>query len=479
MSAGLYAISPLDGRYSERLMLLRDHLSEWALIKYRIQVELRWLLFMSAQADIAHVRRFTDAETALLESMVSNFDEDAARRVKMLETETNHDAKAVEYYIRERLLGTSLQDIIASVHFACTSDDINNLAYALMFRDVVRDIWQPAAKGLLMKLDELARSTADAAMLGRTHGQAATPTTVGKEVAVFAHRLRRQLAQIETQEYLGKFNGAVGAYNAQALAYPQVDWQELSRRFVIGLGLAHNPLTTQIEAHDWLAELAHALIRCNTVLLDFCRDMWAYISLGYFRQRAIAGEVGSSTMPHKVNPIDYENAEANLGVSSATLAHLAEKLPVSRLQRDLSDSSALRNYGVGIAHSYLAVSTLRRSLGKFDLDRAALAADLDNAWEVLAEAVQTILRQHHVADAYERLSALTRGKPVTRERLHRFIRDQDIPDEEKRCLLQLTPASYIGCAAQLARAERYPAPTSTAEAGDSETVAEKIMESAE
>ncbi len=479
MSAGLYAISPLDGRYSERLMPLREHLSEWALIKRRVQVELRWLIFMSVQADIAHVRRFSAAETALLESMASNFDEDAAKRVKQLEAETNHDAKAVEYYIRERLLGTSLQDIVASVHFACTSDDINNLAYATMFRDVMRDIWQPAARGLLMKLDKLARATADAAMLGRTHGQAATPTTVGKEIAVFAYRLRRQLGQVERQEYLGKFNGAVGAYNAQALAYPHVSPQELSRQFVNSLGLAHNPLTTQIESHDWLAELAHALIRCNTVLLDFCRDMWAYISLGYFRQRVIAGEVGSSTMPHKVNPIAYENAEANLGISSATLAHLAEKLPVSRLQRDLSDSSALRNFGVGIAHSYLALSTLRRSLDKIDLDRAALAADLDEAWEVLAEAVQTILRKHHVADAYERLSALTRGKTVTREGLHRFIREQEIPDEEKRRLLQLTPAAYIGCAAQLARGERYMAPTSTTKPGTSETIAEKIMESAE
>lgn len=460
-------------------MPLREHLSEWALIKRRVQVELRWLVFMSKQPEIAHVRRFSAAETALLESMVSEFDEGAARRVKQLEAETNHDAKAVEYYIRERLLGTSLQNIIPSVHFACTSDDINNLAYALMFRDVMRDIWQPAAQGLLAELDGLARATADAAMLGRTHGQAATPTTVGKEVAVFAHRLRRQLAQVESQEYLGKFNGAVGAYNAQALAYPHVSPQELSRQFVNSLGLAHNPLTTQIESHDWLAELAHALIRCNTVLLDFCRDMWAYISLGYFRQRAIAGEVGSSTMPHKVNPIAYENAEANLGISSATLAHLAQKLPVSRLQRDLSDSSALRNFGVGIAHSYLALSTLRRSLDKIDLDRAALAADLDEAWEVLAEAVQTILRKHHVADAYERLSALTRGKSVSRERLHRFIREQAIPDEEKRRLLQLTPAAYNGCAAQLARGERRAGTATTTEAGTSETIAEKIMESAE
>ena len=479
MSAGLYAISPLDGRYSEGLMPLRAHLSEWALIKRRVQVELRWLIFMSKQAEIAHVRRFSAAETALLESMVSEFDEGAARRVKQLEAETNHDAKAVEYYIRERLLGTSLQDIIAAVHFACTSDDINNLAYALMFRDVMRDIWQPAARGLLMKLDGLARSTADAAMLGRTHGQAATPTTVGKEIAVFAHRLRRQLGQIERQEYLGKFNGAVGAYNAQALAYPHVSPQELSRQFVNSLGLAHNPLTTQIESHDWLAELAHALIRCNTVLLDFCRDMWAYISLGYFRQRVVAGEVGSSTMPHKVNPIAYENAEANLGISSATLSHLADKLPVSRLQRDLSDSSALRNFGVGIAHSYLAISSLRRSLDKIDLDRAALAADLDEAWEVLAEAVQTILRKHHIADAYERLSALTRGKTVSRERLHRFIREQAIPDDEKRRLLQLTPAAYIGCAAHLARGEQRAGTATTTEAGTSETVAEKIMESAE
>ena len=410
----LRAISPIDGRYADKMSPLQPYLSEWALFKHRLLVEVRWLLAMSQCANITHVRPFTTAEQELLRSLVTNFDDEAARRIKAIEARTKHDVKAVEYYIREAMTDNSLCDMVGAVHFACTSDDINNLAYGMMFRDAMSTVWQPEARELLEQLDTLAHSLAAVPMLARTHGQAATPTTVGKEIFVFAHRLRRQLKLIEAQEYLGKFNGAVGAYNAHRFAYPEVDWQAISRQFVSQLGLTHNPLTTQIEPHDFLAELAHSLARFNTVLLDFCRDMWSYISLGYFRQQTIKSEVGSSTMPHKINPIDFENAEANLGISNATLLHLAGKLPVSRLQRDLSDSSALRNYGMGIAHSYLALLSLRGGLKKIEIDRQMLEKDLDPAWEVLAEALQTVLRLHHIPDAYEQLKELTRGERVSK-----------------------------------------------------------------
>ena len=445
----LLAISPLDGRYADKTAPLRDYLSEFALIKHRILVELRWLRALSAHDEITHVRAFSPDEPSLLAALESDFDQAQARRVKQIEARVNHDVKAVEYYLRERLEATSLADVAGSLHFACTSDDINNLAYALMIRGAMREVWQPAARSLLDDLTQMARDTASLPMLSRTHGQAATPTTLGKELAVFAFRLRRQLRQVEAQEYLGKFNGAAGAYNAHAAAYPNVDWLAFSRDFVQGLGLTHNPLTTQIEPHDALAELAHSVMRFNTILLDCCRDLWTYISLGYFRQQVVAGETGSSTMPHKVNPIDFENAEANLGVSSAMLAHLAEKLPVSRLQRDLSDSSALRNVGAGIAHSYLALLSARRGLGKIAVDEAALAADLDDAWMLLAEAVQTVMRKYHLPEAYEQLKDLTRGDAITRERLHSFIEALPLPKDEKSRLLRLTPATYLGIAPSL------------------------------
>ena len=342
MTASWYAISPLDGRYAEKTAPLQPYLSEYALMKYRLRVELRWLIALSDHKGVRQIRCFSQAERDLLESILDDFDERAAERIKAIEGETNHDVKAVEYYLRETLQGSSLRDASAWIHFACTSDDINNLAYAMMFRDVMRSVWQPAATELLGKLQALALDSADVSMLARTHGQAASPTTLGKEVAVFVYRLRRQLLGLESQEYLGKFNGAVGAYNAHKVAYPDLDWRKFSEQFVNSLGLTFNPLTTQIEPHDYLAELAHGLIRFNTILLDFCRDVWMYISLGVFRQRVRASETGSSTMPHKVNPIDFENAEANLGISNGGLAHLAEKLPISRLQRDLSDSSAIR-----------------------------------------------------------------------------------------------------------------------------------------
>ena len=443
------AVSPLDGRYASKTKPFREMVSEWALMKRRVMVELRWLMMMSEHEGIAHVRKFGADEIEFLNALADGFDDEAAARIKAIEAAVNHDVKAVEYYIKERLADTSLADVRESVHFACTSADINNLAYALMFRDAMRNLWQPRADLLLAELESRSRSLADVPMLARTHGQPATPTTMGKELFVFACRLRRQLKQIESQEYLGKLNGAVGAYNAHRAAYPNVDWHALSRRFARGLGLAHNPITTQIEPHDWLAELGHGLMRFHTILLDFCRDMWTYISLGYFRQRLAAGEVGSSTMPHKVNPIDFENAEANLGISSAVLAHLAAKLPISRLQRDLSDSSALRNYGAGIAHSFLALDSARRGLGKVDADPPAMQADLDQAWEVLGEAVQTALRKHHIPQAYERLSALTRGARMTQAMLHDFIHSLEIPPDDKARLLRLSPASYIGYAKEL------------------------------
>ena len=385
VSSSCYAISPLDGRYAEKTAPLRPYFSEWALIKYRLRVEVAWLLALAGNPAITHIAPFTPAESQTLGSIVVDFDEAAAARVKAIEAETRHDVKAVEYFLRERLQSSSLSRASASIHFACTSADINNLAYALMIRDAMRQVWQPEARALQRQIGQLARAAADTPMLARTHGQAATPTTLGKELAVFLGRLRRQLVSIESQSYLGKFNGAVGAYNAQLVAYPNVDWLAFTRGFVESLGLQFNPLSTQIEAHDWLAELAHGATRYNTIVLDFCRDCWTYISLGYFRQQKRAAEVGSSTMPHKVNPIDFENAEANLGLSSAMLSHLATKLPVSRLQRDLSDSSAVRNFGAALAHSFLALLSARRGLSKVDVDGAALARDLEGNWALLAE----------------------------------------------------------------------------------------------
>lgn len=447
----LRAISPIDGRYADKTAALSPYLSEWALMKYRVLVEVRWLIAMSEHEGITHVRTFSDDEIGLLERLAAAFDDEAAEEIKSIEAFISHDVKAVEYFIKARLRDTSLSDVIESVHFACTSEDINNLAYAMMFRDAMGDVWLPGARDLVQLLDDWALESADAPMLARTHGRAASPTTVGKELKVFALRLSRQLKQIESQTFLGKFNGAVGAYNAHVAAYPDLNWLQFSRSFVEELGLSHNALTTQIEAHDFLAELCHALIRFNTVLLDLCRDMWTYISLGYFKQKLVAEEVGSSTMPHKVNPINFENAEANLGISSATLGHLALKLPVSRLQRDLSDTSALRNFGAAIAHSLLALTSTGQGLSKVDIDRAALQRDLDNAWEVLGEAIQTVLRMRQMPGAYEQLKAMTRGKSISQTSIREFINTLDIPGSDKTRLLALTPATYIGLAVELAQ----------------------------
>ena len=450
MTTSLRAISPLDGRYAAKTTPLRAYLSEWALMKYRLRVEVCWLVALSEHDGIRQLRRFTQAERDLLASLHAGFDDNVAERIKAIEAETSHDVKAVEYFLRERLQRTSLCDVSSWIHFACTSDDINNLAYAMICRDVMRAVWQPAAADLLATMLARSRNWAALPMLARTHGQAATPTTLGKEVAVYVYRLRRQFRGVESQEYLAKFNGAVGAYNAHVVAYPDMNWRDFVEQFIGSLGLDFNPLTTQIEPHDYLAELAHSLIRWNTILLDFCRDMWTYISHGVFRQQVMAREIGSSTMPHKVNPIDFENAEANLGVSNGGLAHLAEKLPISRLQRDLSDSSAMRNYGAAIAHSYLALLSVQRGLAKLEADQVKLAEELEHNWQVLAEAVQTILRKHQVVDAYEQLKVLTRGESVTRDGLQDFIRQLEIPESDKTRLLQLTPSTYVGLAEELA-----------------------------
>ena len=449
----LYALSPLDGRYADSVEALRPYLSEWALIKYRVFVELRWLAFMSGCDAITHLRRFSTEEMRLLDAIRDDFDDEAAANIKAIERETRHDVKAVEYFIKSRLRNTALSDVVESVHFACTSDDINNLAYALMIRDAMKAVWQPKAEALIDSLAAMAAASADAAMLSRTHGQAASPTTLGKELNVFASRLRRQLRLIERQEYLGKFNGAVGSYNAHVVAYPDMDWLALSRDFVHSLGLAHNPLTTQIEPHDYIAELCHAISRFDTIALDCCRDMWLYISLGYFAQSTVAGEVGSSVMPHKVNPIHFENAEANLGLSNSLLMHLAAKLPVSRLQRDLSDSSAMRNLGVAIGHSFLALTSMRRGLSRISVDREALERDLESAWSTLGEAAQTMMRKHHLPDSYEQLKSLTRGRPFDAAAYRDFVGNLAIPNDDRERLLALTPATYTGLARELALLE--------------------------
>ena len=443
------AITPLDGRYAPQISSAADHLSEWALIKRRVQVEVEWLAEMADCADITDMRALTADEQAFLRSIVSGFDDDAANRVKQIERATNHDVKAVEYYIREQLAGTSLEDVGEWIHFCCTSEDINNLSHALMLKGALEQEWLPQADALVDGVASLANANARTPLLARTHGQAASPTTLGKELAVFVHRWQRQLRQIRNAEYLGKFNGAVGSYNAHAIAYPNADWQDISRHFVERLGLTHNPLTTQIEPHDYLAEIFHALIRFNTVTLDFDRDMWAYISLGVFRQKVVEGEVGSSTMPHKVNPINFENSEANVGISSALLEHLSTKLPVSRLQRDLTDSSALRNLGPAIGHSIVGLKSAQRGLRQVAVDKDFLAADLDNTWEVLAEAVQTVMRKHGSDDAYELLKTFTRGRSITQNDLRTFIAEQNMPAEDKKRLTALTPARYTGLAAEL------------------------------
>jgi adenylosuccinate lyase len=449
--SALTALSPLDGRYAAKVESLRPIFSEYGLMKRRVLVEVRWLLALADEAAIAEVAPFSPAARATLEATARDFSEDDASRIKTIERTTNHDVKAVEYFIKERIAGDGeLSKAGEFVHFACTSEDINNLAYALMLRDARADALLPALDAVIAKLRDLAHSLAAQPMLSRTHGQTASPTTLGKEIANVVARLDRQRRQIADVEISGKINGAVGNYNAHAIAYPEVDWPAFSRRFVESLGLRWNAYTTQIEPHDMIAEIGDAIRRANTILIDFARDTWGYISLGYFRQALKAGEVGSSTMPHKVNPIDFENAEGNFGIANALFAHFSEKLPISRWQRDLTDSTVLRALGTAFGHTIVALDALMRGIGKLQPDPARLAADLDASFEVLAEAVQTVMRRHGLPEPYEQLKALTRGERITRETITKFIEGLALPDDAKERLLALTPATYIGVARKLA-----------------------------
>ncbi|MGE0486107.1 MAG: adenylosuccinate lyase [Gammaproteobacteria bacterium] len=448
----LTALSPSDGRYARHTAALRATLSEFGLIRYRVEVEVAWMKALASESGVSGLAPFSPAALARLDAIVDGFDLAAAERIKTIEATTNHDVKAVEYYLREAIAGEpELEAAIPFIHFACTSEDVNNLAWSLMLRDARDLVLAPELRSIRHALAGLAHDFSDQPMLARTHGQTATPTTMGKELANVVARLERQLDGWVAVPLRGKINGAVGNYNAHVVAYPAVDWPRLAADFVAGLGLEFNPHTTQIEPHDCIAEYAHALIRVDTVLLDFARDVWTYISLGYFRQKKLDNEVGSSTMPHKVNPIDFENAEGNLGVANALLEHLALKLPVSRLQRDLTDSTVLRNLGQTLGHVLIAARSLAKGIGKLELNATALGADLERAWEVLAEPVQTVMRAHGIADSYEQLKALTRGRAIDRDGLHAFIDNLDIPADARAALKALTPASYVGLAARLAR----------------------------
>lgn len=448
----LTAISPVDGRYALKTETLRPIFSEYGLIRHRVIVEIRWLQALAAHDGIEEVPTLGGHAERVLNDIIDKFSEQDAQRVKNIESTTNHDVKAVEYFLKEKIAGnTELEAVSEFIHFACTSEDINNLAYALMLREARNQSLLPLMDDVITSLSELARRYADEPMLSRTHGQTATPTTVGKEMANVAARLHRQREQYAAIPMLGKINGAVGNYNAHRVAYPDVDWPAFSRQFISGLGLEFNPFTTQIEPHDYMAEQFDTLARFNTVLIDFCRDAWAYISLGYFKQKTIAGEVGSSTMPHKVNPIDFENAEGNLGIANALYAHFAAKLPISRWQRDLSDSTVLRNLGVAIGHSVIAYESCLKGIGKLELNRLRTAEDLDNSWEVLAEALQTVMRRYGIEKPYEKLKDLTRDKEVNQQTLQEFIQTLDLPDTVRQELDRLTPSTYTGNAGEQAR----------------------------
>jgi len=443
------AISPLDGRYAAKIDPLREIFSEYGLIERRLYVEVRWLQKLSSTPGIVEVESFDQAATDHLQAIIDAFDLDAAHAIKAIERTTNHDVKAIEYFLKDSLqANAALNQASEFVHFACTSEDINNLSHALMLRDGIPVIAQEM-RAIIVAIDALATQYSDLSMLSRTHGQTASPTTLGKEMANVSARLRRQLAGVESITPLGKFNGAVGNFNAHLSAYPDINWPQLSQEFVESLGLEWNPMTTQIEPHDYMAELFQAICRFNTILIDFDRDIWSYISLGYFKQRTIEGEIGSSTMPHKVNPIDFENSEGNLGLANAVLAHLSEKLPMSRWQRDLTDSTVLRNMGVGFGYSLLAYTATLKGISKLQVNPARLAEDLDNSWEVLAEPIQTVMRRYGIPEPYEKLKALTRGQAITRDTLHAGIKTLDLPKETKTQLLALTPANYVGLAQKL------------------------------
>jgi adenylosuccinate lyase len=448
--SGLTAVSPVDGRYGSKTALLRDIFSEFGLIKFRVQVEVRWLQKLAATAGIAEVPAFSDAANAHLDAIVANFSEQDAARVKTIESTTNHDVKAVEYFLKEKVADIAeLNAISEFIHFACTSEDINNLSHALMLGTAKTDVILPYCNKIVDAIKARAKEYKAMPMMSRTHGQPASPTTLGKEMANVAVRLQRQVKQIEATEILGKINGAVGNYNAHVSAYPELDWQGFAEEFVTSLGVTFNPYTTQIEPHDYIAELFDAVARFNTILLDFDRDIWGYICLGHFKQKTIAGEIGSSTMPHKVNPIDFENSEGNLGLANAIFDHLAAKLPVSRWQRDLTDSTVLRNLGVAIGYSVIAYESSLKGISKLEANEANMLKDLDSNWEVLAEPIQTVMRRYGIEKPYEKLKELTRGKRVDGPGMAAFIETLDLTDAVKAQLKAMTPANYIGQAIDL------------------------------
>lgn len=449
----LLALSPMDGRYRSKCEALAPYFSEFGLMRYRVMVEVRWLQQLAACADIPELSSLGTEQVQKLESLHAEFSLADAERVKAIEGETNHDVKAIEYFIKEKLKDSAdLSQHLEFVHFACTSEDINNLAYALMLAQGRDQVLLPYMQQVIENIREKAKEYARQPMLSRTHGQPASPTTVGKEFANVVFRLQRQYEQIAATPILGKINGAVGNYNAHLSAYPAIDWAAQAQEFVTSLGLQWNPYTTQIEPHDYLAEFFDGVSRFNTVLIDFSRDIWSYIAINYFRQKTVAGEVGSSTMPHKVNPIDFENAEGNLGLANAVMQHLSSKLPISRWQRDLTDSTVLRNMGTGLAQSYLAYQSLQKGLGKLELNPAAIDADIDDCWEILAEPVQTVMRRYGIEQPYEKLKSLTRGKGITQQALQEFIATLELPEQARQELLQLTPRAYLGNAISQAQA---------------------------
>jgi len=449
--SSLTAVSPVDGRYSSKSADLRPIFSEYGLIRHRVLVEIRWLQALANHPGIAEVPNLSEESTQLLDRLIDDFDIGDAERVKEIERTTNHDVKAVEYLLKEKISGQpELEKISEFFHFACTSEDINNLSHALMLQQGRNSVLLPQMDALIEAIAKLAREHADQPMLCRTHGQPASPSTLGKEMANVVYRLQRQREQTANVELLGKINGAVGNYNAHMSAYPELDWPLFAQDFVTSLGLTWNPYTIQIEPHDYMAELFDAVARFNNIVIDFCRDVWGYISLGYFKQKTIAGEIGSSTMPHKVNPIDFENSEGNMGIANALFGHLAQKLPLSRWQRDLTDSTVLRNMGVGIAYTEIALQSVLRGISKLQVNEAKLAYDLNENWEVLAEPIQTVMRRYGIEKPYEKLKELTRGQRITPEDMHRFIDGLDIPEEAKRRLNKLTPATYIGNAVEQA-----------------------------
>ncbi|WP_070963035.1 adenylosuccinate lyase [Vibrio sonorensis] len=449
--SALTAVSPVDGRYGSKTIALREIFSEYGLLKYRTIVEIRWLQKLAATAEIAEVPAFSAEANAYLDELAANFSEEDANRIKEIERTTNHDVKAVEYFLKEKVAPVAeLHAVTEFIHFACTSEDINNTSHALMLKEARETVILPEIRNLIDAITKLAEEYRDIPLLSRTHGQPASPTTMGKEMANVAYRMERQYKQIENVEILGKINGAVGNYNAHLSAYPDLDWHKFSEEFITeSLGVTWNPYTTQIEPHDYIAELFDAVARFNTILIDFDRDVWGYIALGHFKQKTIAGEIGSSTMPHKVNPIDFENSEGNLGLANAVFSHLAQKLPISRWQRDLTDSTVLRNLGVGVGYAVIAYTSTLKGISKLEVNRDALLAELDQNWEVLAEPVQTVMRRYGIEKPYEKLKELTRGKRVDGEAMRNFIDGLELPESEKARLKEMTPANYIGQAIEL------------------------------